>query len=268
VASAAETSIIEWPGGGHNGGEAIIGPDGYLYIATGDGTSGSDVNETGQTLDDLFAAMLRIDVEHPDAGRNYSIPKDNPFVDLPGARGEIWSYGFRNPWRFSFDPATGRPWVGDVGQDLWEMIELSEKGANHGWSVMEGSHPFHANAKRGPTPITPPVIEHHHTVCRSITGGYVYEGAKFPELRGAYVYGDYEYGKMWALRYDAKARKVTWHQELTDSPLKISTFGMGRDGSFYAVDHASGEIYQLERRPPARTVSRFPRRLSETGLFA
>ncbi len=262
------TVIIEWPGGGHNGGEAIIGPDGFLYISTGDGTSGSDKNETGQSMNDLLAAMLRIDVDHPDAGRNYSIPKDNPFVSMPGARGEVWSYGFRNPWRFSFDPVTGRPWVGDVGQDIWEMIELTDKGANHGWSVLEGSHAFHINAKRGPTPIVPPVIEHHHTICRSITGGYVYQGAKFPELRGAYVYGDYEYGKMWALRYDAKARKLTWHKELTDSAVKISSFGQGRDGSFYALDYGSGEIYQLDRRPPVRETTRFPRRLSETGLFA
>jgi glucose/arabinose dehydrogenase len=154
----SELIIIEWPSGGHNGGEAIIGPDGYLYIATGDGTSGSDVNGTGQSMDDLLAAMIRIDVEHPDAGRNYAIPKDNPFVNVPNARAEVWAYGFRNPWRFSFDPQTGQPWVGDVGQDLWEMIELSHKGANHGWSVMEGTHQFHPNAKRGPTPITAPVV--------------------------------------------------------------------------------------------------------------
>ena len=262
------TVIIEWPGGGHNGGEAIIGPDSFLYISTGDGTSGSDKNETGQSMNDLLAAMLRIDVDHPDPGRNYSIPKDNPFVNMEGARGEVWSYGFRNPWRFSFDPVTGRPWVGDVGQDIWEMIELTEKGANHGWSVKEGSHAFHINAKRGPTPITPPVIEHHHTVCRSITGGYVYQGAKFPELRGAYVYGDYEYGKVWALRYDAKMRKLTWQKELADSAVKISSFGQGRDGSFYALDYGSGEIYELDRRPPVREPARFPRRLSQTGLFA
>ncbi|MEZ5399447.1 MAG: PQQ-dependent sugar dehydrogenase [Bryobacteraceae bacterium] len=267
VTESRET-IIEWPGGGHNGGEAIIGPDGYLYVSTGDGTSGSDKNETGQGINDLLAVMMRIDVDHPDPGREYSIPRDNPFVDAPGARGEVWAYGFRNPWRFSFDPVTGRPWVGDVGQDIWEMIELSSKGANHGWSVMEGSHPFHINAKRGPTPIVPPVVEHHHTICRSITGGYVYTGTKFPELRGAYVYGDYEYGKMWALRYDAAKSKVTWHKEIADSAVKISSFGMGRDGSFYALDHSTGEIYQLERRPPAaKGASRFPRKLSETGLF-
>ena len=148
----SQTIIIEWPAGGHNGGEAIIGPDGYLYISTGDGTSGSDVNESGQNLTDLQSVMMRLDVDHPDPGRNYSIPKDNPFVNTPGALPEIWAYGFRNPWRFSFDPQTGRPWVGDVGQDLWEMIELSDKGANHGWSVMEGTHPFHPRAQRGPHP--------------------------------------------------------------------------------------------------------------------
>ncbi len=267
IAGSRET-IIEWTAGGHNGGEAIIGPDGYLYISTGDGTSGSDKNETGQGVNDLLAVMMRIDVDRPDTGRPYSIPKDNPFVDMPGARPEIWSYGFRNPWRFSFDPVTGRPWVGDVGQDIWEMIELSSKGANHGWSVMEGSHPFHANGKRGPTPIVPPVIEHHHTVCRSITGGYVYQGSKFPELRGAYLYGDYEYGKMWALRYDARKAKLTWHKEIVDSAVKISSFGAATDGSFYALDYNNGQIFELARRPPSARTPAFPRKLSETGLFA
>jgi len=263
----SETIIIEWPAGGHNGGEAIIGPDGYLYIATGDGTGGSDLKATGQGVDDLLSVMMRLDLDHPDPGRNYSIPKDNPFVDMPGARGEIWSFGFRNPWRFSFDPVTSRPWVGDVGQDIWEMIELSFAGANHGWSVREGSHPFHPHKKAGPGPFTPPVVEHHHTECRSITGGYVYQGAKFPELRGAYLYGDYEYGKMWSLRYDARANKVTAHHEIADTAVKISSFGVGRDGSFWALDYATGWIYELERRPPSAPAPPFPRKLSETGLF-
>ncbi|MBK9169449.1 MAG: PQQ-dependent sugar dehydrogenase [Bryobacterales bacterium] len=263
----SETIIVEWEAGGHNGGEAIIGPDGYLYIATGDGSGGSDRKQTGQGVDDLLAVMMRLDVDNPDPGRAYGIPKDNPFVGMPGARPEIWAYGYRNPWRFSFDPVTGRPWVGDVGQDLWEMIELSFPGANHGWSVTEGSNPFHPNAKRGPTPIVPPVVEHHHTECRSITGGYVYTGDKLPELRGAYLYGDYEYGKMWGLRYDAAASKVTWHQELADTAVKISSFGLGRDGSFYALDYNSGEIYELARRPKGVKQPRFPRKLSETGLF-
>jgi uncharacterized repeat protein (TIGR03806 family) len=263
----SETIIVEWPSGGHNGGEAIIGPDGYLYISTGDGTSGSDVNDSGQNLTDLQAVMMRLDVEHPDPGRNYSIPKDNPFVNTPGALPEIWAYGFRNPWRFSFDPKSGLPWVGDVGQDLWEMIELSHKGANHGWSVMEGTHPFQPGRKHGPTPIVPPIVEHHHTECRSITGGYVYQGAKFIELRDAYFYGDYQYGKVWGLRYDPKAKKVTWHKELAVSTVKISSFGVGRDGSIYALDYDGGYIAQLEKSPPAVKTPPFPRKLSETGLF-
>ena len=158
----SEKVIIQWPSGGHNGGEAIIGPDGYLYVATGDGTGSSDREHTGQDVDDLLAVMMRLDVERPDPGRAYSIPQDNPFVGVPGAREEIWAYGFRNPWRFSFDPVTGQPWVGDVGQDLWELIELVSRGSNHGWPVKEGSHPFHPNTKPGPTPIVPPVMEHHH----------------------------------------------------------------------------------------------------------
>lgn len=264
----SETVIIEWPSGGHNGGEAIIGPDGYLYISTGDGTSGSDVNESGQNLTDLQSVMMRLDVDHPETGRNYSIPKDNPFIATPGARPEIWAYGFRNPWRFSFDPTTGQPWVGDVGQDIWEMIELSHKGANHGWSVMEGSHPFLPARKRGPTPIVPPIVEHHHSICRSITGGYVYQGEKFPELRGAYLYGDYQYGKVWGLRYDHKSKKVISDKELASSTVKISSFGIGRDGSIYALDYDAGHITQLQKSPPEIKRPPFPRRLSETGLFS
>lgn len=263
----SQTIIVEWPSGGHNGGEAIIGPDGYLYVSTGDGTSGSDVNDSGQNLTDLQAVMMRLDVDHPDPGRNYSIPKDNPFINTSGALPEIWAYGFRNPWRFSFDPESGRPWVGDVGQDIWEMIELSHRGANHGWSVMEGTHPFQPNRKKGPTPIVPPVVEHHHTECRSITGGYVYQGTKFKDLNGAYFYGDYQYGKVWALRYNQKSQKVTWHKELAVSTVKISSFGVGRDGSIYALDYDAGHITQLEPTPPAAPTPPFPRKLSETGLF-
>jgi uncharacterized repeat protein (TIGR03806 family) len=266
VLPGSERVIIEWTSGGHNGGEAIIGPDGHLYISTGDGTGGSDVNNTGQGVNDLFSVIMRLDVDHPDAGRNYSIPRDNPFVSHPGARPEIWAFGFRNPWRMSFDSETGRLWVGDVGQDLWEMIWVVQKGGNYGWSVQEGSHPFHPHKKPGPGPILPPVAEHHHTECRSITGGYVYHGAKFPELRGAYLYGDYQYGKIWGLRYDGQ--KVTWHEELADTAVFIASFTVGRDDEFYAVDNSTGFVHALERTPKSAMTSSFPRTLGETGLFA
>ncbi len=138
----SEKLIFEWPSGGHNGGCLKFGPDGYLYIGTGDGSGVGDEFQTGQDLSDVLAAMLRIDVDQPDLGRNYGVPKDNPFVNTPGARPEIWAYGLRQPWRFSFDRAKGDLWAGEVGQDLWEMIYKIEKGGNYGWSVQEGSHPF------------------------------------------------------------------------------------------------------------------------------
>ncbi|QDV36538.1 PQQ-dependent sugar dehydrogenase [Tautonia plasticadhaerens] len=262
----SEQVIIEWPAGGHNGGEAIFGPDGYLYIGTGDGSGGSDVDDTGQGVDDLLSVIMRIDVDRPDPGRNYAIPHDNPFVEHPGARPEIWAFGFRNPWRMSFDPETGRLWVGDVGQDLWEMIWEVRKGGNYGWSVQEGSHPFHPHKRAGPGPILPPVVEHHHAECRSITGGYVYHGDRFPELRGAYIYGDYQYGKIWGLRDEG--RHVTWHDELADTAVFIASFAVTRDGEILAVDNTTGFIHALRRSSPGTASATFPRTLGETGLFA
>jgi uncharacterized repeat protein (TIGR03806 family) len=265
--SSADTEevIIEWLAGGHNGGEAIIGPDGYLYICTGDTTGGSDPKATGQGVNDLYSVMMRLDVENPAEGKAYSIPPDNPFINYPDACPEIWAFGFRNPWRMSFDEKSGDLWVGDVGQDLWEMVRLVRKGENYGWSVQEGNHPFHPENPIGPGPIIPPVIEHHHTECRSITGGYVYHGPKFPELQGAYFYGDYEYGQVWALRYDGK--RVTWKDQLADSSLRIASFGVGRDGEIYLIDHPTGELYTLERAPEQIAGRPFPRKLSETGMF-
>lgn len=260
-----ETAIIEWPEGGHNGGEAIFGPDGYMYIATGDGTPDSDTKQTGQGVDDLLAVVMRIDVNNPAEGRLYSVPKDNPFVDVPGARPEIWAFGFRNPWRISFD-ADGRLWMGDVGQDLWEMIRLVERGGNYGWSVQEGTHPFYPNRKRGPGPILPPVVEHHHTDCRSITGGYVYYGDQFPELEGVYIYGDYQYGKIWGVRHDGET--VVSHEELANTPLNPSTFALTSAGDMLIADYDSGEIHALERTPEESKTDVFPRKLSETGIFA
>ena len=262
----SEEVLIEWLAGGHNGGEALIGPDGYLYVSTGDQSGSDDGNNTGQGVDDLFSVIMRIDVDHPDPGKAYGIPADNPFVDFPGARPEIWAFGFRNPWRMSFDQKTGQLWVGDVGQDLWEMIWLVERGGNYGWSAREGDHPFHPNTKIGPGPISPPVVEHHHSEARSITGGYVYYGPRFPELNGVYVYGDYEFGTIWGVKHDGQ--KVLWKKQLADTSLKIPSFGVGRDGEFYALDHQSGEVHRLVRRQASRSDGQFPRKLSETGLFA
>jgi glucose/arabinose dehydrogenase len=256
--------IIEWESNGHNGGDLAFAPDGYLYLTSGDGTSDSDGNVTGQNLKDLASGIIRIDVDHPEPGKNYSVPKDNPFRGIPGARPELYAFGLRNPWRMSLDPATGNLWVGDVGQDLWEMIHLVRRGANYGWSVYEGSHPFQLQRKLGPAPVVPPIIEHHHSEARSITGGLVYHGTRFKDLQGVYLYGDYATGKVWGFRY--VDGKVTWRKELTSTRLQIVGFGQDDRKEVYLVDYAGG-IYELEPSPPAAPARGFPRKLSETGLF-
>lgn len=261
----SEHVIVQWPSGGHNGGEAIFGPDGMLYVSTGDSTSGSDPKATGQGVDDFLSVILRIDVDHPPDGKPYSVPADNPFCEVPDARPEVWAFGFRNPWRMSFHPDNGTLYVGDVGQDLWEMIWIARRGGNYGWSVREGSHPFHPHKPVGPGPILPPLIEHPHVECRSITGGYVYRGTRLPELDGAYLYGDYQYGKIWGLRHEGD--RVTWHAELADSALQIPSFALGRDGEFWVLDHLSGEIHELLKSPVQAPTAPFPRTLSDTGLF-
>ena len=269
----SELIILEWLSNNHNGGDLAFGPDGYLYIPAGDGAMDSDTNLTGlpgsydrdpkgQDLSNLPATIMRIDVDRPEAGRPYSIPSDNPFIHIEGARPEIWVYGIRNPWRITFDRETGHLWAGNVGQDRWEMIHLVHRGDNYGWSLYEGSHPFFLNRKQGPTPIVKPTVEHPHSEARSITGGVVYYGSKFPELRGAYVYGDYATGKMWALRHDGE--KLIWHREITDTTLQIVSFGIDHNDEILIADLARG-IYQLERKP--ESTEKFPIRLSETGMF-
>jgi uncharacterized repeat protein (TIGR03806 family) len=258
------TPIIEWDSDGHNGGDLAFGNDGMLYVTSGDGTSDSDTNHAGQDLSKLLSKVLRIDVDHPDPGRAYSVPKDNPFVGLKGARPETWAYGFRNPWRIHIDHKTGDLWVGQNGQDLWEQVYLVERGANYGWSAYEGSHPFYVERLRGPSPLSKPIAEHPHSEMRSLTGGLVYHGEKLPELRGAYLYGDWSTGKIFGLKHD-KGR-VTWHQELAVTTLQITGFGLDSKGELLIADHGGG-YYRLEPTPKEERPSKFPTRLSETGLF-
>ncbi len=258
--------IIEWLSDGHDGGDLAFGNDGTLFVSSGDGTSGSDVNLTGQSLNDVLGAVLRIDVDHPDSGRNYGIPKGNPFLQRPGARPEVWAYGLRNPWRLSYDRPSGQLWVGNNGQDLWEQIYLIQKGANYGWSLTEGSHIFNAQRQAGPDPISLPTAEHHHSEARSITGGQVYRGSRLPELVGVYLYGDWSTGRVWGIKHDGT--KAIWHRELVDTPFNITGFGTDHAGEFYVIDHVTG-FYRLEPRTAAdRPAPPFPTRLSETGLFA
>jgi uncharacterized repeat protein (TIGR03806 family) len=261
----SEKVIIEWPSGGHNGGCLRFGPDGFLYISAGDSSGIADELKTGQDIRDLSGSILRIDVDRTQGKRNYSIPKDNPFVNTPGARPEIFSYGHRQLWKFSFT-RDGLMWGGEIGQDLWEMIHILKKGGNYGWSVMEGSHPFRPNRPKGPTPFVKPIIEHNHNDFRSIVGGYVSYSNRLPELKGAHIYGDYDTGRIWTFRY--QAGKVTRHYELTDTTLRVVAFGTDNAGEVYAVDFVGGQLHRLVKSPPSsKSEPKFPRKLSETGLF-
>jgi uncharacterized repeat protein (TIGR03806 family) len=266
IANDSEQTVIEWRSMGHDGGDLVFGADGLLYITTGDGTSDSDTWDSGQTLDDLLGSVLRIDVDKPTDTTPYSIPADNPFVNTPNARGEIWAYGLRNPWRMCVDRQTGHLWVGNNGQDLWETAHLVNRGDNFGWSVYEGNHPFYLGRRRGPTPLVPPTIEHHHAEFRSLTGGDVYYGQQFPELVGAYVYGDYSSGRIWGMKHDGS--RVLWHRELADTQLAIAAFRTTRAGELLVVDHTGGALYRLVRNETTAPPAPFPARLSETGLFA
>jgi uncharacterized repeat protein (TIGR03806 family) len=263
----SEKVIFEWQSGGHNGGCIKFGPDGYLYIATGDAGDIADSHLTGQDLGSLAGKILRIDVDHPDPDKTYGIPKDNPFVSVKGACPETWAYGLRQPWKMSFDRATGDLWTGNVGQDLWEQIYRIERGGNYGWSVLEGSHPFRPERARGPTPILMPIVEHDHANFRSITGGFVYRGRRLKELEGSYIYGDYDTGRIWMFRYDRQKKTVSDHHELYKSNLRLVGFGEDNAGELYLLDHMGGRISRLVPNPVANTSGQFPRRLSETGLF-
>lgn len=266
VDPASRKLLLTWPSGGHNGGCLRFGPDGYLYISTGDASGIADELVTGQDLTDLPGSILRIDVDQASEGKNYGIPADNPFVGKAGVRPEIYAYGIRQMWKFGFD-RQGTLWAGEIGQDLWESIHIVVPGGNYGWSVQESAHPFRPERKLGPTPIVPPIVEHHHVDFRSITGGNVYEGSRLPELQGMYIYGDYDTGKIWGLRYDKKTRQVTEHRELADGVLRIVEWGQDAAGEMFLVDHIGGQLHHLVKSPTKQTVSNFPRKLSETGLF-
>jgi putative heme-binding domain-containing protein len=270
---ASEKVMITWLGGGHDGGSLKFGPDGYLYISTGDtgNPNPPDPRDTGQDISDLPSSILRIDVDLPSrdkAGgeKPYTIPADNPFVKMPGARGEVWAYGLRNPWRMSFDRQTGDLWVGDVGWELWEMIYRIQKGGNYGWSIMEGPQPVHPAGKRGPTPIIPPNFQYRHPEACSITGGYVYRGKRLKELFGTYICGDWETRRVWGTRFDGD--KPVAHRELANSGPRIVAFGESREGELYILDYDLGGIYELQPNPDSGSNARFPTKLSDTGLFA
>ena len=233
----------------HNGGQLQFGPDGYLYAGVGDGGSAGNPTNSAQDLTQLLGKLLRIDVDQPP----YAIPSTNPFVNRAGARGEIWAYGLRNPWRFSFDRATSDLWIADVGQDKYEEVDLqpatSSGGENYGWRLMEGLHCYNPSTNCQSPGLTMPILEYSHSAGCSITGGYRYRGARFPRLRGFYFYGDYCSGTIWGA---SQAGDGWTTRVMLSTSMAISTFGEDANGELYVADITGNAIYQIVDPSPGR----------------
>ncbi|MES2885412.1 MAG: PQQ-dependent sugar dehydrogenase [Pseudomonadota bacterium] len=247
------------PFNNHNGGSLLFGPDGMLYLALGDGGSAGDPQNNAQNLGSVLGKVLRL---KPDGG----IPADNPFVGISGARGEVWAYGLRNPYRASFDRGTGQLWAGDVGQNQYEEIDLISKGGNFGWRVREGLHGY-------PTASTPPpvgnnfiepIFEYNHDLGCSITGGVVYRGGAIPQLAGQYLYGDFCSGTIWALQHE-NGQRALGNIALGSVP-NPSGFGEDSRGEVYITAY-DGFVYRVEANTATPGIMPFPQKLSETGLF-
>jgi glucose/arabinose dehydrogenase len=241
---------IKKPFWNHDGGTILFGPDGYLYITHGDGGLANDPYDNGQKMSSLLGKILRIDVNRKENGKNYAIPPDNPFVNRADARPEIWAYGLRNVWRMAFDPKTGKLWAADVGQNLYEEINLIERGGNYGWNRREGVHPFGSKGTGVRKEFIEPIWEYHHDIGKSITGGTFYRGQTFPELHGHYLYADYVSGRIWALRYDEAKGRVVANHPIKDRGLPIMSFGEDEKGEVYLMTFsATGQgIYRFARQ--------------------
>jgi hypothetical protein len=249
-ASGSVLLTVMQPFSNHNGGQLQFGPDGYLYIGMGDGGSAGDPNDLAQDPATLLGKMLRIDV---DGGVPYAVPATNPFVGVPGVLDEIWALGLRNPWRFSFDRATGDLFIADVGQNSWEEVDFqptgSPGGENYGWRRMEGSDCFNPPSGCNDGSLVLPIAEYSHSLGCSITGGYRYRGPQFPHLRGFYLYGDYCSGRIWG----TSERAGSWTTaELVDTTFTISAFGEDEAGELYVTHYSSssGAIHRITSPPP------------------
>ena len=264
-----ETRFLSWHATGHNGGCVRFGPDGYLYISTGDGVGPNppDSNDVGQDITNMCSSVLRIDVDNTEGDQPYVVPSDNPFVDIPDARPEVWAFGFRNPWKMDFDLASGNLWVGDVGWETWEMVHYVSGGGNYGWPIMEGRKQLRSEIEQGPAPITPPVKDYPRNEACSVTGGIVCSGQKYPELAGWFIHGDFRTGHIWAIKLDDQGEPQ--HRHLARSSIAIIAFMETAEGEILVMDHdMTGRTYRLVPSPPASEAPEFPQDLAATGLFS
>lgn len=247
--SLSEYQILQvtQPFSNHNGGNLMFGLEGYLYIALGDGGSGGDPNNNAQNTHVLLGKILRININDTTLTARYTIPNTNPFYnDTTSGRGEIFCWGMRNPWRFSQDAVTGVIYCGDVGQNVWEEIDILQPGKNYGWRVLEGNSCYNPPTNCDTTGKTMPIKVYSHTsgAC-SVTGGYVYRGSRRPELQGAYIYGDYCNGRVWMLRYNNG--NVTSDSLLTTLPTSLSSFGVDQSNELYITGYSNGKIYRFNK---------------------
>ena len=241
--SAVVIMEVNQPYSNHNGGQTSFGPDGYLYIAFGDGGSGGDPLNHGQNLSTLLGTIVRIDVDNPSGLLNYGIPIDNPFINFNNARPEIYAYGLRNMWRFNWDLETGLLWGADVGQNAYEEIDIIESGLNYGWNTMEANHCFPSGTNCNPEGLEPPIWEYElyvNGVC-SITGGFVYRGDTLFSIQGKYIYGDWCTGDIWALTYSEDGNHINEHLLVTG--INITTFGLDQQNELLFT--GNGNIYKL-----------------------
>ncbi len=259
VDKSTYVSILEItdPYSNHNAGQLAFGPDGFLYIGTGDGGSGGNPQNRAQNPDSLLGKMLRIDIDNADPGRNYAIPSTNPYFGMTSPRPEIWAMGFRNPWRYSFDPVTGKLWLADVGENAWEEIDTVQRGKNYGWRIMEGNHCYDPSPGCNQTGLTLPVWEYMHpggNGSASITGGCVYRGTLIPEFYGKYLYADFVFGSIWVLNYDTVGGPI--NSLFSNSGLNISSFGVDQNRELYLSAY-NGKIYKFVKTSSTAVVENF-----------
>ena len=255
---------VDQPFTNHNGGHIAFGPDGYLYIGMGDGGSGNDPQNHGQNVNTLLGTILRIDVSNSSAANPYTIPPNNPFVGQNG-RDEIFAYGLRNPWRFSFDRDNGDLWVGDVGQNAREEIAIVKRGENHGWKIREGLVCRGGGNNCQSNGFVDPILDYGRNLGRSVTGGYVYRGNRIPGLQGTYFYADYQSGRLWRFRQNQAGNAAP--EVVANTGMSIASFAEGMDGEVYVINRADGTFHRISQSNQQNNLNNFPQTLSATGCF-